>query len=238
VPKYGGWLGVSKRVSTPEPEDRVPPSTALAPSTTPPGPAEPPAPSDADNMSMNPDTAILMSRRREAMQRTKEAYEDAEIEKKITGHAKRKSKMRDDCQKIIALRLAGLNDEQIGKKLGLATRAIRQYVYVGAKKGWIGLDDPEEDLNYRLVHKVVRNVEATLDGTLVPNAAMQEMTIAAAKGLQLFKTAEAKTAAVVPAMAIQVNIIGAPGTSQAIPGQEARVEAFGGTPAYLEGDVE
>mgnify|MGYP001607460514 FL=1 len=188
---------------------------------------------------MNPNRALSLSEREDRIEQARREFEEREADKLLAAHKRPpRSKQRAKVAEIIALRLEGLSDEQIGKKVDLATRAVRQYVYHGTKMGWVTFDDPEEDLEYRLKHKIIRNVEGTLDGTLLPSAAMQEMTIAAAKGTGLFKTNEQKAGIVVPQMAIQVNIVGAPGTAQAITGQMARADAFGGTPAYLDAAIE
>lgn len=221
------------RKGTPAPVDARPGEPSAPVAGSPAVPDSPPAELPANplpGVSMNPVEALALSRAND------QALSKRSEKQRIKGFPKN-SKVRKAAAQIMAMKIAGHTNEEIGKALLLSPRTLRQYLYIAGQNGWLRMTDPEEDLEFRIAHKVVRNVEATLDGTLIPNPSMQEMTIAAAKGIGLFKSGAEKAAAVTPTMALQVNIVGAPGTVDAIPGQSARPEAFGGTPAYIEGEV-
>lgn len=153
------------------------------------------------------------------------------------------SKVRKKAAQIVALKIAGRDNDEIAKLVHLSPRTLKQYMYIAGQNGWLTTADPDDDLEFRLKHKIVRNVEGVLDGTLVPNPSQQEMTIAAAKGTGLFKQhdANAKGAMTLPPMAIQVNVIGGP----AMLGQRTnshQLDQFpegsvGGCPAYVEGQA-
>jgi hypothetical protein len=68
---------------------------------------------------------------------------------------------------ILALRVAGLDEGQIAEQLSLGKGTIRNYIYLAGKHGWLNEDvmmaNPVERIEYGLLHKVVRNLDASLD---------------------------------------------------------------------------
>jgi hypothetical protein len=68
---------------------------------------------------------------------------------------------------ILALRVAGLDEGQISEQLSLSKGTIRNYIYLAGRHGWLDADvmmaNPVERIEYGLLHKVVRNLDASLD---------------------------------------------------------------------------
>ena len=95
---------------------------------------------------------------------------------------------------VIALRAQGVKSSLIAEQLGYAESTIHTYLKRAHRKGWIDLhsfDDPEDQLEYVLKHKIVRNLDAALDekdekGVKMSNRAF-EVALEGAKGTGLFK---------------------------------------------------
>lgn len=76
------------------------------------------------------------------------------------------SKVRKTVMHIIAMRLAGIEETEIAKSLGIARSTISHYIYLAGKNGWLtaqDVPDPKDRLEYQLVHKVMDNLEEALD---------------------------------------------------------------------------
>lgn len=76
------------------------------------------------------------------------------------------SKVRKTVMHIIAMRLAGIEESEIAKSLGIARSTISHYIYLAGKNGWLtaqDVPDPKDRLDYQLVHKVMDNLEEALD---------------------------------------------------------------------------
>lgn len=106
---------------------------------------------------------------------------------------------------VIALRAQGVKAKAIAETLGYSEDTLRQYVSKAYKKGWINIGsfhEVDDQLEYILKHKVVRNVNEFLDDR------DKDVTLEAAKGLGMFKQAvKSEGAAVAPlGMALQVNV--------------------------------
>lgn len=93
------------------------------------------------------------------------------------------STIRETAIKIYLLRAAGQSDEQIAQIVGLSTKTLSSYVYKAGKMGWLDdfLHDPRERLEYSIMHKVVRNLDQSLDSEGVLQTGMQERTAVALK---------------------------------------------------------
>lgn len=72
-------------------------------------------------------------------------------------------KMRATAVKIVTLRHAGMGEDEIAKALGLSRITLKGYVYKAAKNGWLSFDDPKDQMEYQVMHKVVRNLDEALD---------------------------------------------------------------------------
>lgn len=153
------------------------------------------------------------------------------------------SKVRKMVNKIIVLDAAGHDDKTIAKKLNTTPGNVSQVRYLGRKNGWIRMGDEgeevvvdvEAELAMTIDRKVVRNISASLDGQMT-NHQTHEMTIAAAKGRGIFKNGEGKAAGegnTLPMVAIQVIM-----PTIGLADQNVVDVSVGGTPAYVEGEVE
>lgn len=79
------------------------------------------------------------------------------------------SKVRVKVMTILAMRVAGIEDEQIAKELGLTIGSLRNYIYLAGKNGWLtaeSIQNPVEQIEYTLLHKVVRNLDQYLDSSI------------------------------------------------------------------------
>ena len=76
------------------------------------------------------------------------------------------SKVRAKVMTILAMRVAGIEDEQIAKELHIGAATLRNYIYLAGKHGWLtaeAIANPVAAVEYTLLHKVVRNLDASLD---------------------------------------------------------------------------
>jgi hypothetical protein len=67
---------------------------------------------------------------------------------------------------ILTMRVAGLSDEDIAKDMGLSQGTIRNYLYLAGRNGWLtaeAISNPVDTIEYSMLHKVVRNLDASLD---------------------------------------------------------------------------
>ena len=95
------------------------------------------------------------------------------------------SKDRKTAAKVAVLQVAGHKDEAIGKRLGMKATSVRNLRYIARKNGWWDAEDEpidlEEELALGVDRKIVRNINASLDGQMT-NWQTHEMTVQAAKG--------------------------------------------------------
>ena len=73
------------------------------------------------------------------------------------------SDVRETCAKMTALQLAGMTDQEIADYLGLGLQTIRSYRYLAGKNGWMEFNTPREAIEFGLMPKVIRNLNAALD---------------------------------------------------------------------------
>lgn len=76
------------------------------------------------------------------------------------------SKVRAKVMTILAMRVAGIEDEQIAKELHIGAGTLRNYIYLAGRNGWLtaeSIANPVETIEYTLLHKVVRNLDRSLD---------------------------------------------------------------------------
>lgn len=82
---------------------------------------------------------------------------------KLPDHSKVKAK----ALMIVALRAAGEDDTAIAEKMGISVKTIPSTLYRAGQNGWLNQDaslyDPKDRFEYRVGHKVVRNLEQALD---------------------------------------------------------------------------
>jgi hypothetical protein len=137
--------------------------------------------------------------------------------------------IRSKVAQAVAYQLEGKTRAEAAELLGLTIGSLNQYFYLAGKFGWLVTADAQEQLAYQTVHKVVRNIDAALDGD--DPERRQEMTIEAAKGLGLFKRHEVVTndgATVMSALTVRIE--------QPVGSQEIAVGSIGGVGAYQDAE--
>ncbi len=143
------------------------------------------------------------------------------------------STIRTTALKIIAMRAADMTDAEIAKALGLAPSTIRPYLYKAGRNGFIDIfDDPKDQLEYQMLHKVVRNLNEGLD-----DSARHETSGMMVKTQVALKVAEMTIAKRFnePVTAAQAStIVAIRIETPSGPAPEIREGTTGGTPAYLD----
>ena len=142
------------------------------------------------------------------------------------------SKVRYVSLQIIAMRIAGMEDEEIAKSLGISPKSIGPYVYRAGKNGWLNIDNPKERIEYSVMHKAVSNLEAMLvDDTLATNKTVKhETTMKLLEGTvfkQFGEPAVANTQQTMVAIKIEMPTG---------PAQLIREDTTGGRPAYVDAE--
>lgn len=113
--------------------------------------------------------------------------------------------------------VAGMSNDDIGAALGISPKSIAGYLYKAGKNGWLDFDNPKDNLEYTLMHKVVRNLEESLDSTNILASGQSERTATA------LKIAEG---ALFPKLAVE-----APQQASTIVG--IKIEVVGGVPGTM-----
>lgn len=147
------------------------------------------------------------------------------------------SRMRKKVTKIVVLKLAGWKTAEIAKRLKTTPDTIRHYLYIAGKNGWLTGDgelvDPAEQLVYETSHKIVRNINAALDGQILKPQQF-EMTVEAAKGTGHFKNhsaAKVEGNFTIPTLEVRFEIPKGSPIEPPVPG------SFGGVGSYVEGQT-
>ena len=149
------------------------------------------------------------------------------------------SSTRKVVEKIMVMRAVGRPDKEIAKRLKSTVGSVQQAVYVARKNGWLDDNDEPIDLEVELAmsvdRKVVRNIDAALDGSMT-NWQTHEMTIAAAKGRGIFKNHEnaREPGDAMAVVAIQV-VMPPVGAADQLP--LVQEDQMGGVPAYTEAEI-
>ena len=145
------------------------------------------------------------------------------------------SKVRETAVKIVMMQsVAGMSKEDIGTALGISPNSIAGYLYKAGKNGWLDFDRPKDNLEYTLMHKVIRNLDESLDSTNVLQTGQAERTATALKiaegALYPKLTAEAPQQAST-IVGIKIHMV---------EGQQAEVRAgtVMGANTYIDGVVE
>ena len=133
--------------------------------------------------------------------------------------------LRDRIGQWVALRAQNpaISIAEAAKVMGVAPRALESYVYRASKAGWLKFDNPLSRIEYKIIPKVLDNIEAMLD------EGNERVTLETAKGTifrqyQEFKGVSDNTTNVLalrieapPGMDIQVvsgKIVGKPRFSE------------------------
>ena len=146
----------------------------------------------------------------------------------------RNSQMRDTVNKILLMRVAGHEDAEIAEALGIKKTTLSTYVYYAGVNGWLNpevMANPADRVEYALLHKVVRNLEQSLDST--NPIERQEVTLEMAKGT-LFKKWGSEVSAALPSSTVVAIKIEMPPGASSMPTEEI----FSGVGSYTDGEVE
>jgi len=146
---------------------------------------------------------------------------------------KRDSVRYQQVLRILALRAAGLSDEEIGAELGIKKPTVQHYIYIAGRNGLLTLEDisdPKDQIEYKLLHKVVRNLDAALDSTDKDERARATEKMFDATLASRFAPA---AVAVQPQTLVAIRIEQPPGPPQTI-----REGTIGGVSAFIDADVE
>lgn len=73
------------------------------------------------------------------------------------------SDIREIAMKIIAFRLGGMSDADIAGYLEISAKSVRTYVYRAHMNGWLNYNSSKEAIEFGLMPKVIRNLDAALD---------------------------------------------------------------------------
>jgi len=73
------------------------------------------------------------------------------------------SDIRELAMKIIAFRLGGMDDADIAAYLEISPKSVRTYVYRAHMNGWLNYNSSKEAIEFGLMPKVIRNLDAALD---------------------------------------------------------------------------
>lgn len=148
------------------------------------------------------------------------------------------SPIRLTALKIVAMRQAGVSEEEIAAALGLSRATLAGYVYKASKNGWLDHDNPHDALEYQILHKVVRNLNEGLDAPKEMSLqngmpVRTQVALKIGEGTMFKKFAQDQQAAT-PSTVVAIRIeTGAP--SGPVP--TIREGTTGGAPAFIEGDV-
>jgi hypothetical protein len=159
---------------------------------------------------------------------------DATVTKRPSWYLPDDSKVRAAAMQIMAMRISGMEDQQIADALGISVKSISPYVYRAARNGWLKLDHPKERVQYEIMHKVIDNLDEGLNSQGILTNGMRERTHVALKIAEgtVFKAFEQVQQAQGGSNAVRVNIIMPPG-----PMQTMRDDTIGGSPAYVDAVV-
>ena len=142
------------------------------------------------------------------------------------------SVVRDTAIKIVVMRSAGVSEEQIASSLGLAQKTLSGYVYKASRNGWLDefLDDPKDIVEYKVVHKVIRNLNEMLDSA--DPLTKERVTLDVAKGTLYKKFGEQNSGQA------QTTVVGV--KIQIVPGAatEVREGTVQGANNFIDADLD
>ena len=146
------------------------------------------------------------------------------------------STVKETAIRIYTLRAGGLSDDQIAETLHLSKNTLSSYVYKAGRMGWLDefLHDPRERLEYSVMHKVVRNLDESLDSEGILQTGMPERTAVAlkiAEGALYPRLQQQQGVGTTNLMGIKIEIVGGVPT-------QVREGTVIEAPAYQEGETE
>lgn len=146
------------------------------------------------------------------------------------------SKQYEQCMKVLALKVTGMSAAEIGEAMGISKQSVHNLTYMAGKNDWLKeFANAREQIEYRIMPKVMRVIEEGLDDTnrhsTSGQTVAQQIALDVAGGT-VFKSFE-QTGTQAPT----TNVIGI--KIQMVPGSamEMREGSGGGVPAYCEGEA-
>lgn len=147
------------------------------------------------------------------------------------------SKSYEQAQKVLALKVTGMDAASIAEAMGISKQTVHNLTYIASKNGWLTeFSNAREQIEYRIMPKVLRELENGLDDKHRHATSQQTvgqqiaLDIAGGTIFKQFEQAQSGSPAV-------SNIIGI--RIQVVPGgvTEMTEESGGGVPAYADGEV-
>ncbi len=140
------------------------------------------------------------------------------------------SKVRKTALTIAAMRLAGMDDDEIAKALQISRKSIGPYLYRAGKNGWLSFDEPTHRVEYDLMHTAVDNLKNMLsnDKLVADKTIRHETTMEMLKSTLFKKMGEPEAVAQVQQTMVAIKILMPEG-----PVQTMRDDTTGGIPAYV-----
>lgn len=143
------------------------------------------------------------------------------------------SKQYEQAQKVLAMKLTGMNAAAIAEALDISKQHVHNLTFLAGKNGWMTeFANAREQIEYRIMPKVLRELEAGLDDTVRHTTSGQ--TVGQQIALEIAGGTVFKQFEQVGTQAPTTNVIGI--KIQMVPGTptEMRADSGGGTPAYSE----
>lgn len=134
----------------------------------------------------------------------------------------------------VAMRIAGMEDDEIAKSFNIEKATLRGYIYLAHKNGWLDLPTAKEAINYNLIPLAVRKLYDSMRSDRVMANGLPESTHVALKVAEgtsfkeWDKVAEPLAGSTVVAIKIEMPQGPVP---------QMREETTGGTPAFVDAEV-
>ena len=144
------------------------------------------------------------------------------------------SHVRTRATKAYAMRALGVEDKEIAQVLGINVQSLHNDMYRAGKNGYLDFHSAKDAIEFGLMPKVIRNLEAALDDNArhrvsgMPVKTDVSMRIAEGTLFKKFDTATGQTQSTMIAIKVEMP----PG-----PPQQMREGTVGGTPSFVEAQV-
>ena len=146
------------------------------------------------------------------------------------------SKVYETTMKILAMRVAGIDDKTIADTLGLTTRTVWNYCFIAGKNKWAdSFANAKDQIEFAIMPKVLREIEAGLeDRNRNEKTGLQVATFVALKMAEMTVAKQFEPASTAPVTNNVIAIRIEHATGAAVDVKEGNI---GGVPAYSEGEV-
>lgn len=132
--------------------------------------------------------------------------------------------------RIIAMRIAGMDDEAIGEQLHLARNSVRQYVYIAGKNGWLkDFSSTKDAIEFGLLPKALKNLHGLLDSEIPAIQAKATMELLQGTAFKEFDRVQGNEQGPTQVVAIKIEYPSTPIT--------IREGTIGGIPGYTDAEL-